>query len=430
MSKEQIDELFSEYTRFSSQTSTTVTGIGLGMNITKRLVDLMQGEIIVESEQGKGSVFTIRIPQKQMGTNVCGPDLTEQLQSLKLHDMPISKRTQFLREYMPYGNVLVVDDVESNLYVAKGLLQPYGLKIETAINGYQVIEKIKDGNVYDIIFMDHMMPDMDGMETTKILRKSGYTGTIVALTANALIGRSEMFLRNGFDGFISKPIDSRELNYVLNEFIRNQKSTEVVEEARKVMEARNVVHDPEQSSQINSLLIRATIVDIEKALLILDDFFPEAGIPQDINIDLYTVTTHGMKSVMANINEMELSDVAHRLELAGSENNVELILTETPSFLRALRYVLERLKAPTKETVNTVSAEDKQTLISMLEEVKTACDGFNRRIAKKILDDIKKKEWPQSVNELLDDVSAFLLHGEFKKVSELITNSSGKLDDL
>jgi len=134
---------------------------------------------------------------------------------------------------MPYGSVLVVDDVASNLYVAKGLLLPYGLRIETAVNGTEAIEKIKSGNVYDIVFMDHMMPGMDGIEATKIIRDMGYTRPVVALTANAVIGQSDIFLANGFDGFISKPIDSRQLNTALNHFIRDKQSREVIEAARR-----------------------------------------------------------------------------------------------------------------------------------------------------------------------------------------------------
>jgi len=123
---------------------------------------------------------------------------------------------------MPYGKVLIVDDVDINLYVAEELMSPYKLNVETVLSGLKAIEKVESGNVYDVIFMDHMMPQMDGIETTKRLRVSGYAGAIVALTANALVGNDEMFKRNGFDGFISKPIDTRQLNSVLNRFVRDR----------------------------------------------------------------------------------------------------------------------------------------------------------------------------------------------------------------
>ena len=141
---------------------------------------------------------------------------------------------------MPYGNVLIVDDVETNIYVTKGLLSPYGLKIDSALSGFEAIDKIKSGSIYDIIFMDHMMPKMDGIEATKILRELGYICPIVALTANALVGQAEMFLANGFDDFISKPIDVRQLNAVLNKLIRDKQPPEVLEAARRQRPAEDL----------------------------------------------------------------------------------------------------------------------------------------------------------------------------------------------
>jgi CheY-like chemotaxis protein len=105
-------------------------------------------------------------------------------------------------------------------------MSPYGLSIETASNGFEAIDKIRDGGVYDIVFMDHMMPEMDGIEAVKKIRELGYTQPVVALTANAVVGQSEVFLENGFDGFISKPIDVRQLNAVLKKFIRDRHQPE------------------------------------------------------------------------------------------------------------------------------------------------------------------------------------------------------------
>jgi len=195
----------------------------LGMSITKHLITMMNGEIHVESKPGEGSVFTVRLPQMRRGTNVCGESSSKNLREFNFHDTSLERKSQIVHEQMPYGKVLVVDDVESNLFVAKGLLKPYGLQIETVNSGYDAIEKIQNDKIYDIIFMDHMMPKMDGIKTTEILREMGYKSPIVALTANAVIGQKEMFLSNGFDNFISKPIDSRELNHILTELIQNKK---------------------------------------------------------------------------------------------------------------------------------------------------------------------------------------------------------------
>ena len=232
MNAGQIKRIFDEYARFNMETNHGISGTGLGMSITKRLIDMMNGEILIESEVGKGSVFTVRLPQKRCGSTVCGAELAESLRNFSFIT-PISKKEWSEYEYMPYGKVLVVDDVEFNLYVAEGLLAPYGLRIETAGSGVEAVDLIKNGNEYDVVFMDHMMPKMDGLKATKVLRDLGYSRPIIALTANALVGQAEMYLANGFDGFLSKPIDSHQLDVLLTAFIRDKKPPEIVEAARR-----------------------------------------------------------------------------------------------------------------------------------------------------------------------------------------------------
>jgi len=235
MTKEQINRLFEDYSRFNTVANREIEGTGLGMSIAKHLLEMMKGEIAVESEPGKGSVFTIRLPQGYVNSTVLGKEGITYLQQLYVGKKAKPKKLpQLTREYMPYGKVLVVDDMEPNLYVASGLLAPYGLSIDTSTNAPEAIEKIKSGMVFDVIFMDHFMPGMDGIEATKIIRGLGYTKPIVALTANALTGQAEIFLANGFDGFIPKPIDIRQLNSTLNKLIRDKYPIETVEAARQL----------------------------------------------------------------------------------------------------------------------------------------------------------------------------------------------------
>jgi len=345
MTEEQVGYLFDEYTRFNLEANRATIGTGLGMSIAKRLVDMMKGAIKVESELNKGSLFTVRLPQKRVGSAVCGADVAEKLQGFNFHGPMATEKLSFLREYMPYGSILVVDDLESNLYVTKGMLLPYGLKVETASSGFEAIEKIKSGNVYDIVFMDHMMPKMDGMEATKILRDMGYTHNIVALTANALIGRAEMFLQNGFDGYISKPIDSREMNLLLNNFIRNKKSPETVEAARREQRGQEPVDTAAfpQKMPKASALEKFFLIDAENAMSVLEDLNKKIHDLDESGLELYTVTVHGMKSALNNIGENELSKVALRLEKAGEERNLEVMAGETPAFMEALAAVIAKL---------------------------------------------------------------------------------------
>ncbi|MCL2174833.1 MAG: ATP-binding protein [Treponema sp.] len=419
MTESQLERLFEEYARFNLETNRSIVGVGLGMTITKRLVDLMGGEIIVKSDPGKGTIFTVRIPQKRATSAVCGRELVEKLHTFNFQSTAIIKKAQFIREYMPYGSVLVVDDVESNIYVIKGMLMPYGLKIDTAYNGFDTIKKIEDGNIYDIIFLDHMMPKMDGIETAKKLRDMGYNHTIVALTANAIIGRAEMFLKNGFDGFISKPIDSRELNLTLNDFIRNKKPVEVIEAARREMQQQknNSAADTEQNKSIDDGLKAGVAHDIENAFSVLKELLPKLKTEADFK--LFATTVHGLKSALANIGEMQLSNIALRLEQAANNAGIAVLSAETPGFMNMLRSMLRKLKRPeTNDSAEDqeLSNDDKMFLQNKLNEIKTACEKLNIKGVKTALSELKQKSWPPKINGTIEEISLYLIRGEYQKV--------------
>ena len=221
MTKEEAENIFDEYSRFNLRANRTTQGTGLGMYIAHKLVTLMGGEIHVASEVGKGTTITIHLSQGDIGALPLGKKTTERLKRFRENNLSDS-RIVFTHTPMPYGTVLVVDDDEMNLFVANALLSPYGLSIETTNSGFAAIEKIKSGKKYDIVFMDYMMPEMDGIEATKIIRSLGYSLPIIVLTADAVTGRAEMFLESGFDEFISKPIDMRQMDIVLKRFIRDK----------------------------------------------------------------------------------------------------------------------------------------------------------------------------------------------------------------
>jgi len=228
MKEEDRKKIFDEYARFNMAANRSIEGTGLGLNIIKRIVEMMEGDINVESEFGKGSIFTVTIKQQSADNSPIGEELARRLNNFTFANKEQNKQ-EITKEMMPYGSVLVVDDVEINLYVACEILLSYKLEVEMSDSGIEAIEKIINGKKYDVIFMDHMMPKMDGIETTKKLRELGYTGFIVALTANALVGNDKMFENNGFDGFIPKPIDINQINIVLNKFVRDMHP----EEAKK-----------------------------------------------------------------------------------------------------------------------------------------------------------------------------------------------------
>ena len=421
MTGEQVEILFDEYTRFNMETNRTTEGTGLGMNITKQLVRMMNGELSVESEPGKGSVFIVRLPQRIIGSGVLGKELAENIKQFNIGRITqTNKAPQFVREYMPYGRVLVVDDVETNLYVARGLMAPYGLSIETATSGFEAINKVKGGATFDIIFMDHFMPKMDGIEAAKILRNWGYTHPIIALTANALTGQAEMFLENGFDGFISKPIDIRQLNASLNKLIRDKYPPEVVEAARKqsakIMAKSSAEKlQPSSGPELAAIFIR----DAEKAHARLKTIISNS-FRRDDDFRQYVINIHSMKSALANIGEDGLSGIAFKLELAGRAENISVIMSETPAFLEALGKVIEKNRSEAGD--NDTAAEDSENLEYLAEKlriIRTACEKYDEATANKALSELKQKKWSNSANALLDTIAEYLLHSDFEEAAKL-----------
>ena len=205
--EENINKLFSKFERFDLEKNITIEGTGLGLAITKKLVDLMNGKIVVQSTYGEGSRFTVAIDQKIVKTpTITIKDQNEQ-KEVKAFDVS-GKR------------ILVVDDNKLNLKVAARLLKEYNVEIETIDSGFECIEKIKAGQTYDLILMDDMMPKMTGTETiAKLKQIEGYNVPTIALTANAISGMKEKYMKAGFDGYLSKPIDKLELNRIINDFL-------------------------------------------------------------------------------------------------------------------------------------------------------------------------------------------------------------------
>ncbi|MCL2254306.1 MAG: ATP-binding protein [Lachnospiraceae bacterium] len=419
MSNDQIEQLYDEYMRFNTVINRYEVGTGLGMSITKRLIDLMNGEILVESEVGKGTVFTVRLPQISIGASVCGTEHIEKMKKARLYSTSKSKRAQFKREYMPYGRVLIVDDVGTNLYVAKGLLLPYGLKIETASSGFETIDLVKAGNIYDIIFMDHMMPKMDGLEATDILRNMGYDQPIIALTANVIVGQAEVFLANGFDGFLAKPIDIREMNTVLNSFIRDKQPPEVIEEARR----NEAVHpaDTDKSFMQIEAIKAAFVRDAESAIELLTDIFPKLNAKDKDDLRLFVTCVHGLKSVLNVINEQEVAELALSLEQSGRDENYEIILEKTPLLLERLKLLITELKPfdANDSSVTSIADEDLIFLRERLSIIKKACEGFDKKTVRKALGEVFEKEWPDYIMTELGFMEKYLLHSAFKKVLEV-----------
>lgn len=202
---ENIDKLFMKFERFDLDKNITIEGTGLGLAITKKLVDLMHGKIVVQSVYGKGSKFTVALDQKIVrGKEVV---LENHEAKVELFEAPDKK-------------ILVVDDNKINLKVAARLLSNYKVNVELVESGFECLEKVKT-NTYDLILMDDMMPKMSGVETFhKLKENNSFNTPVVALTANAITGMKEKYLSEGFNDYLSKPIDKLELNIIMKKYLK------------------------------------------------------------------------------------------------------------------------------------------------------------------------------------------------------------------
>lgn len=422
MTKDQTSRIFDRYERFNIETNRSIIGTGLGMDITKSLIDLMGGEILVDSEPGRGTIFTVRLKQKRVNNLVCGEKLNDELNSSRFQSMSKLRKSRILYDFMPYGSVLIVDDVESNLFVARGMLLPYGLKIETVTSGLEAVEKIKNGNVYDIIFMDHIMPEMDGIEATRLIRKMSYNRPVVALTANVQTGQAEKFMEEGFDGFIAKPIDMRDLNSVLCSMIRDKHPPEVTAAARKQKRQEESERDfePEQAREaLSEKMAEAVIRDINNALVVIEHELFKVRNYESTGLKSFITVVHGMKNVLYNVGETDLSAMAYKLEEAGKNEEMPLISSLVPEFMEGLRGIAVKLK-PVKadrKSTDKLNGDDLTYLKDLLGEIIPACDTFDKKTIKDILAKLGQKAWPDEISDVLEKMSVLLLHGKFKDIA-------------
>jgi signal transduction histidine kinase/CheY-like chemotaxis protein/HPt (histidine-containing phosphotransfer) domain-containing protein len=414
MTDEQVKKLGDKFTRFNMEANRKTEGTGLGMNITMNLIQMMKGSIDIDSTPGLGSTFTVRLPQEKINDEVIGKETAENLMKLNLINTTSARKVQITKDYMPYGRVLVVDDVETNIYVARGLMSPYGISVDTALSGFEAVDKIREGKSYDIIFMDHMMPRMDGIEATKIIRALGYNEPIVALTANALTGQAEIFLNNGFDDFISKPIDIRQLNNVLNKLIRDKQPLEVLEEANR--QKNNLYAGGKHNIAVDLQLAEYFLRDAKKAVNALNKIY-ENNCRRTEDIPTFIINVHALKSALANVGESELSNEALKLEQIGRDKNIDLILSSIPAFIENLNKVIEKLSPAEEDLSEDV---DLAFLKEKLDTILNACASYDKKTAKEALLELKKKNHPKEIKEMLSAISERLLHSEFDEAAELV----------
>ena len=225
--KEDMEKLFTDYNQVDTHANRRIEGTGLGLSITKKLIDLMDGDISVESEYGKGTTFCVRIRQGFVSDVTLSEETLESLRNFRYSDKNKRVQEKLVRPNLSYAKVLLVDDLSTNLDVAAGMLHKYKIQVDCVTSGQEAINRISAGDpVYNAVFMDHMMPGMDGIEATRIIRalNTNYAQNVpvIALTANAVAGNEQMFLKNGFNAFLPKPFNVKLLDSIIQRWVRNK----------------------------------------------------------------------------------------------------------------------------------------------------------------------------------------------------------------
>ena len=244
--EEDMSKLFRNFERLNLGENRNVEGTGLGLAITYRLVEQMNGRIEVESKYGIGSAFTVYLPQGIVDDSPIG-DFQERYQ-LALEQNRYQYRESFVA---PEARILVVDDTAMNLLVIEQLLKKTRVQVVTCPSGRACLELVRQ-EYYDVILLDHMMPEMDGIETLEALKKMEDNQCpdtpVIALTANAIVGVREMYIEKGFDDYLSKPVEGRDLEEMLKQYIPEQKLQIVMEEEKQTEERAEIGQKPGKSN--------------------------------------------------------------------------------------------------------------------------------------------------------------------------------------
>lgn len=435
--KEDLGRLFSEYERIEDVRTRYIEGTGLGMSITMRLLDMMDSKLLVESEYGVGSTFSFDIRQPVMSLEPIG-NLEERIKNKTVSYEYAASFTA------PEKKVLVVDDNAVNRKVFMNLLKETKINITEAEDGYKCLELVKKDK-YDIIFLDHMMPGIDGIETLKEIRAMkaciNADTPIIALTANAVSGAREMYLAEGFDDFMTKPIKPDRLESMICEKLgimtracavkEEQSTTEI---GRRLMGIDGIDWDYAVANLGSEGLIVDTARDFcracESERKTLQEQLKHVDDSQE-DMELFRIKVHSMKTTAAMIGNIALSGVAKMLEYAARDGKKDVLNAVTPVFLESwsafgeeLRNIFPEFNSKEKKPINH------ELIRGYLCMLVNSIQDMEIDTADEIMVQLKGFKFPETMSEVIEQLESAVSNIDEGLVIELTNQLLKELEDM
>lgn len=436
--KEDQKILFDAFQRVEMDRNRYVEGTGLGLTISQNLVNMMGGVIEVESEYGKGSRFFFTIEQ-----TIIDPTPVSAVNYNGQKDNVTEKEAECLF-IAPEAHILLVDDNELNLVVAKELLKPLWMQIDTAENGLQAVKMVR-GSQYDLVLMDHMMPVMDGIEAAKAIRalpEDKYQKLpIIALTANAMVDARKEFLNAGMNGFVAKPIDFARICNQLKLWLPKDLVRDVPkEEAKKLLAddlsdreiqpedpqmgfsfEEGVKHCGSKAALMKTIRIFYRTIDskankIEQCL--------KEGLISD-----YVIEIHALKSSALLIGAVPLSEAAKELEDYGKQGKTEVLEEKTPDVLTLYRDLKNILRPYAEKEEDAKKEFSDGEWITALQQIHQCIEQFDLDGVDQIMEQLEEYQVPECIRESMDQLRVYVADVSLEEIMELTDTMTGLLRD-
>lgn len=435
--EEDIPKLYVPFERIEEKRNRSIEGTGLGMNITIQLLGLMDSSLKVESEYGKGSVFSFILKQQVIDAAPIG--------NLEKRIREQAKEHSYKKTFIaPEANILVVDDNATNLKVVSNLLKATQINVDTADRGYTCLEMVRKKK-YDLVFLDHMMPDLDGIETLHQMKALDDcmcpNAPVVALTANAITGAKEIYLSEGFDAFLSKPIVPEKLEQLISELLPESllvfefEEETAAEQQKKESAKENSAAENEMLPLIEGIdwnyglvhlreigLLRDTVIDfyrmIDTEANALEGYYQELRKNKKA-LELYRIKVHAMKSSAALIGAAPLSGVARLLEYAARDGQIEVIRSVTPVFLSDWRSYKEKLKVCIPKEEKRV-IEDICVVIELLEGLKISMEDMDIDASDAAMEEIRGYEFAEDIQVKIEELGSAVVNLDSEITTELV----------